>query len=364
MQSKISTFFKPSSSSSSVSPKPADPSPILHEDDELSIWEKKQHQQLSTYKRRAPNPQWRGSDCGRDSQLAKTPVSDVDSPRPESMALGKTVTKNKKRSYAQYHLDLGQSDFLLHTCAVCGVMYVTGDQEDEKAHKGFHNDYTRGIQFKGWCNERVVYEPKVGGGRILLVLDSDPPAQRNKVEKVVTMMETELGSGWILPKLFKVYLFVLSARIVGCLVAEPITKAHKVLSSAVDGSSNSASATTNKTKLFSLQFGEIKFQREVIRKAPSAPEPLNEYFTGAIICEKEAVPAVCGIRAIWVTPANRRKHIATHLLDALRKNFCMGLVLEHSQLAFSQLTSAGNALVSNYIGGGNFLLYNTNNVAS
>ncbi|PRQ44132.1 putative N-acetyltransferase ESCO, zinc-finger, N-acetyltransferase ESCO, acetyl-transferase [Rosa chinensis] len=364
MQSKISAFFKPSSSSS-VSPKPADPPPIFDDDgQELSIWEKKQHQQFSTYKRRAPNPPRGGSECSWDNQLAKTPISDVDSPKPESTVLGKTVTKNKKRSYAQYHLDLGQSDFLLHTCSACGVMYVTGDEEDEKAHKGFHNDYTRGIQFKGWCNERVVHSLKVGGGRILLVLDGDPPAQRNKVEKVVTMMETELGSGWILPKLFKVYLFVLSTRIVGCLVAEPITKAHKVLSCAVDGSSGSASTATNKTKLTTLQFGEIKFHREVIRKAPSAPEPLNECFTGAIVCEKEAVPAVCGIRAIWVTPANRRKHIATHLLDALRKSFCMGFVLEHSQLAFSPLTSAGNALVSNYIGSGHFLVYNTNNVVS
>ncbi|XP_050382664.1 protein CHROMOSOME TRANSMISSION FIDELITY 7 [Argentina anserina] len=357
MQSRISTFFKPSSSS--IPPKPADPPPISDtDDDELSIWEEKQHQQLSTYKRRTPNPQsW-------DKQLANTPISVVGSPKPESNVPGMTVVKNKKRSYAQYHLDLGQSDFLLKTCAECGVMYVTGDEGDEKAHKGFHNDYTRGIQFKGWSNERIVQEPTVGGGRILMVLDGDPPAQRNKVEKVVTMMEIELGSGWILPKLFKVYLFILSARIVGCLVTEPITKAHKVLSCAVDGRSSSTSVTTNRTKLTSLQFGEIKFHREFIRKAPSAPEPLNEYFTGAIICENEVVPAVCGIRAIWVTPANRRKRIATQLLDALRKSFCTGLVLEHSQLAFSQLASAGNALVSNYIGGEQFLVYNANNVAS
>ncbi|KAK4740230.1 hypothetical protein R3W88_003927 [Solanum pinnatisectum] len=30
----------------------------------------------------------------------------------------------------------------------------------------------------------------------------------------------------------------------------------------------------------------------------------------------EAVSALCGIRAIWVTPSNRRKHIASYLLDA------------------------------------------------
>jgi N-acetyltransferase len=37
-----------------------------------------------------------------------------------------------------------------------------------------------------------------------------------------------------------------------------------------------------------------------------------------IICENEPVAAVCGIRAIWVTPSNRRKHIASQLLDAVR----------------------------------------------
>ncbi|KAK9921455.1 hypothetical protein M0R45_029964 [Rubus argutus] len=317
MQSKISAFFKPSS----VSPKPSDPPPIFNDDDEeLSVWEKKQHQSFSTYKRRAPNPQRGGSDYSSDNQLAKKPISDDNSPKPESTLLGKTVTKNKKRSYAQLHLDLGQSDFLLHTCSVCGVMYVTGDEEDEKAHKGFHNDYTRGIQFKGWSNERVVHAPKVGGGRILLVLDCDPPAQRNKVENVVRMMETEFAMGGFCPSCLRCI----------CLFCLP----------------------------------GLLAVWEVIRKAPAAREASNEHLNGATLYEKEAVPAVCGIRAIWVTPANRRKHIATQLLDALRKSFCMGFVLERSQLAFSQLTSAGKALVSNYIGSGHFLVYNTNNMNS
>lgn len=55
---------------------------------------------------------------------------------------------NKKRSYAQYHLELGQSDFVLHSCAVCGMMYARGDQEDEKTHKAFHKNYYEGIAFK------------------------------------------------------------------------------------------------------------------------------------------------------------------------------------------------------------------------
>lgn len=58
------------------------------------------------------------------------------------------MIKNKKRSYAQFHLELGQSDFLLHACSTCGIKYAPGDEEDEKAHKTFHKNYTHGIQFK------------------------------------------------------------------------------------------------------------------------------------------------------------------------------------------------------------------------
>ena len=75
----------------------------------------------------------------------------LDDCSPKAMlpaVLGKTVVKNKKRSYAQFHLEFGQSDFVLHTCSTCGIKYVAGDEKDEKIHKGFHKDYTHGIQFK------------------------------------------------------------------------------------------------------------------------------------------------------------------------------------------------------------------------
>lgn len=61
---------------------------------------------------------------------------------------GSTGVLNKKRNYAQLHLDLGQSDFLLHSCPVCSFQYACGNQGDKKVHKEFHKDYTRGIQFK------------------------------------------------------------------------------------------------------------------------------------------------------------------------------------------------------------------------
>lgn len=56
--------------------------------------------------------------------------------------------QNKKRKYAQFYLELGQSDFLLHTCTVCGFKYARGDEGDEKFHKTLHKNYTHGIPFK------------------------------------------------------------------------------------------------------------------------------------------------------------------------------------------------------------------------
>jgi len=37
-----------------------------------------------------------------------------------------------------------------------------------------------------------------------------------------------------------------------------------------------------------------------------------------IICETEAVPALCGFRAIWVVPSRRRKRIASKVMDVAR----------------------------------------------
>jgi N-acetyltransferase len=62
--------------------------------------------------------------------------------------LSPTKVMNKKRSYAQYHLVLGQSDFLLHRCAVCHMLYARGDIEDEKSHKLYHKEFCEGIAFK------------------------------------------------------------------------------------------------------------------------------------------------------------------------------------------------------------------------
>ncbi|XP_058003760.1 protein CHROMOSOME TRANSMISSION FIDELITY 7-like [Hevea brasiliensis] len=294
---------------------------------------------------------------GPGSDVLTTPISKDLCLKPESRSSGKVL--NKKRSYAQFHLDLGQSDFNFRTCSACGVKYAPGEEEDEKNHKTFHRNYTHG-------NERVVHMPCSELGRIVLVLGSYSPAQRNKVQEVVKMMEIELGGGWIFHKLCKargfltiikfflmwalVYLFISSQRVAGCLVAEPIKEAFKVLPCSVDKRSD-ATKKNSKSDSTTLRFGEIKLQRETTKKAPTVNslEVLDRKSNGAIVCEEKAVSAICGIRAIWVTPSNRRKRIAAQLLDAI---------------AFSPPTSAGKALTFSYTGTASFMVYNPNAVDS
>ncbi|XP_027066732.1 protein CHROMOSOME TRANSMISSION FIDELITY 7 [Coffea arabica] len=352
MQSKISSFFKPSPATAKI--KVASPISAIIFANEAEICEDPEI--TVTYKRRARNP---GSESDADSAGATNRLGEVDMvAKLEVPKSGKVL--HKKRKYAQFYLELGQSDFLLHACTICGFKYAKGDEGDEKVHKTFHKNYTHGIQFKGWRNERVIYVPSLDTGRVIIVLSDDPPAQRSKVQDVVKMMEMDLGDGWIFHQHCKVYLFVSSGRVTGCLVAEPIEKAYRIVSSSTGKKSQDQNGKGGRENSVVLQFGEVSFQREIVRKNNSAKgKEMCDSVTGEILCEKEAVPASCGVRAIWVTPSNRRKHIASYLLDAVRGSFCSGRNLNRTDLAFSQPTSAGRALISNYIGGNAFLLYTT-----
>ncbi|GMI86495.1 CHROMOSOME TRANSMISSION FIDELITY 7 [Hibiscus trionum] len=324
MQSKINSFYKPpSSTSNECSNSP--PHFCNNENDELATWEKSHHIFVNTYTRRASN--FEGIDRKKESsdEKSENPISENRFSREESGSGGRNL--NKKRSYAQFHLELGVQ--LADSSTLVGM-------EPMKSPIPFFI----GISLLGF-NSR---DGEMRGLFICPMVNV-----RNKVQEVVKMMETELGEGWIFHKLCKVYLFVSSQRIAGCVVAEAIKEAFEVLWCSVG---ERHGATAKKARPNS--------QREVMKRAPS--EVSYKSRNGAILCKREGVGGVCGIRAIWVTPSNRRKGVATQLLEAVRKSFRMGYVIERSEVAFSQPSSDGQALASNYIGTTSFLVYKTGNL--
>lgn len=311
----------------------------------------------------------------------------------------------RKRVFGQYFLELGQSDFYLSKCTVCGLRYSRGDEEDEKTHKSFHRSHLQGIYFKGWQNERVISFFD-GDDRIILVLNVDPSQHQHKVKEVVTIMEKEMGltNAWLMHKFCKVYLFISSKRIVGCLVSEPIKYGFRVIPTCVsvpkgqdcnivnscpkeilDGveeegiltntTMNSKNSFTTDHKYLDneshskrgkhestfMHFGNVKLTRQVAQTMhvtkdikSSCKDP-----AGAIIYSEVPVPAVCGVRGLWVSRSERRKGIATKLLDAMRQTFSLGYILEPCQCAFSQPTSDGKAFAASYCQRDSFLIYNS-----
>lgn len=280
----------------------------------------------------------------------------------------RTVAPPSSKRSRQYFLDLGQADFTHTTCRTCGCVYARGLESDEKIHNVFHRSHLKGISFKGWINERVAHHVSSAGDRVIYVLPSDPPCHFNKVTEVVKVMEKEMGlsPGWLWDKeLCKVYLFIsASKKIVGCLVAERIESAYSIVprdqedkvECKSDSSPNRLNPSKEKPKTSAQLFwGGWKFKREVNRK--KSRNDNDQDLGRAVLCSKTELPAVCGVRGIWVSLSERRKGVASHLLDAMRKTFCMGVTLEARQCAFSQPSPAGEAFAARYCGTRSFLVY-------
>lgn len=134
------------------------------------------------------------------------------------------------------------------------------------------------------------------------------------------------------------YLFIsASKKIVGCVVAERIESAFPIVphdqgdskavvtqgrtSSNLDSPSNRLKLSVAKPKSSTqLLWGGWKFTREVVNRKKSRNDGQQD-LGRAILCSKEGVPAVCGVRGIWVSRSERRKGVASHLLDAMRLVF-------------------------------------------
>jgi N-acetyltransferase len=141
----------------------------------------------------------------------------------------------------------------------------------------------------------------------------------------------------------QVYLFIsASKKVVGCLVAERINSAYRIVPHGQKGSksvdtqcitprvsdfgrgSGELSALSGvelrqeKTKpCKQLLWGGWKFTREVVNRKKTQNENPQE-LARSIMCSKTGVPAVCGVRGIWVSRSERRKGVASHLLDSMR----------------------------------------------
>lgn len=71
----------------------------------------------------------------------------------------------------------------------------------------------------------------------------------------------------------------------------------------------------------------------------------------------QRVRAVLGVRLVWVSVEARRRGVATRLLDCARSGAVRGYVVPRHELAFTQPSEDGCALIEAYTSSRRFLVY-------
>ncbi|CAM4638332.1 unnamed protein product [Lepidochelys kempii] len=237
-------------------------------------------------------------------------------------------TKDLSKDFKdQMIIDAGQKHFGAIICKSCGMIYTAASPEDEAQHIQHHQRFLEGIKYVGWKKERVVAE--FWDGKMVLILPDDPKYAIKKAEDVRELVDNELGFKQIVlscPSKIKTYFFVSNERkIVGCLIAEQIKQAFRVLSE------------------------------------PNVPQSPNQdvlQHHRAWRCSIKPEVAICGISRIWVFSLMRRRGIARRMVDVVRNTFMYGCYLSTDEIAFSDPTPDGKLFATKYCQTPNFLVYN------
>ncbi|XP_067840835.1 N-acetyltransferase ESCO2 [Heptranchias perlo] len=228
----------------------------------------------------------------------------------------------------QLIIDAGQKHFGAVICKSCGMIYTAASPEDEAQHIQYHQRFLEGLRYVGWKKERVVAEYL--DGKIILILPDDPKYALKKVEEVRELVDNELGfqqATLSCPGRSKTYMFVSNEKkIVGCLIAEHIKQAFRVISEPTD-------------------------------QKNSENHELFEYHR-AWRCSTKPEEAICGVSRIWVFSLMRRKEIASRMVDTVRNTFMYGTYLNKNEIAFSDPTPSGKLFATKYCKTPNFLVYN------
>lgn len=261
----------------------------------------------------------------RSHQEFGTPMKKKDKKAPASPLPQKQ--RQKQQQQQQLFLDMGQEGLGSVTCPVCGMVFTKGT-EDEKVHRAFHKQHERPAPPQK-CKVLLKYGESVAsfesdGGKVVVVRQADVvkgcKSLRDAVGAVVTRVNAELcfhtsGDDLIGSDSSAAFVYMDEEnRAVGCVVAERVSVAHRVI-------------------------------------------PKEGPDDSAMRCSKEDVKAVAGVSRVWVHPESRRHGVATRLIDTVRDNFLYGYKIPLTELAFSQPTDDGYKLFSTYTGTEKFLVY-------
>ena len=222
------------------------------------------------------------------------------------------------------------------------MYYCPGDPVDEELHRDIHRKYLSIWDLPKRKSEECIHTFESGDRIVKIESSTNSRVLREKFLKIRQAIDTKLGCPPTSTEDSNLtsYLYVSQNVIVGVVIVKMIEKAFS------------------------------------INKAEPAVSP-GEY--KAITCSTDPVPAVLGVSRIWVREDQRRKGLATILLDVarflicffskkkkksristphlFRQNFIFGSTVSKKQCAFSQPTKCGNLLAGSYFDTPQFLVF-------
>ncbi|PVU99003.1 hypothetical protein BB559_001069 [Furculomyces boomerangus] len=241
--------------------------------------------------------------------------------------------KSKENNTKQTQLKFSIKSQILHTCIECKMKFQKGNLEDEAIHKKFHKNwissnkniirwptYSSTINTKDEPAKNIIEIkdiPLQSYDKLILVKSGCKENLLKKALCVLNLVNTELNA--VKHTLSDLKVSERATRhVVGCVLTEKIdTDANIYIKS-----------------------------KEHMEKADFDSETKNNSFNNMSITESSIInkKPICGISRIWVAKTERRQGIGRLLINAVRKHFIYGTVLEPENIAFSQTTSKGNIL--------------------
>ncbi|DAA76777.1 TPA_exp: putative Sister chromatid cohesion acetyltransferase Eco1 [Trichophyton benhamiae CBS 112371] len=258
-----------------------------------------------------------------------------------------TTTTAPRPALKQTTLDLGvASNTVRIECDTCGMHYIPSSELDRSIHRRYHDHnsaYGGGVEFgKSFVRanaSRWVYEAsRFEEGYVVIVDRKSSAGTKNHAKRVLEIANLDLGAVDIDDSVlwskveakqggeevdrFKFFLHMKGSRCVGLALAERIWEAHGI--------------TSKPSKL--------------IPKRPSS-------LSCSLSLTKETYPVLVGISRIWTCRMSRRKGIALDLLDCVVSNYFYGMEMARTQVAFSQPTECGCALMRTFYGDKDWRIY-------
>lgn len=208
------------------------------------------------------------------------------------------------RANEQYCLDFGQKNIEPKKCATCGMLYIVGEETDEKQHRKYHEELSQGVKWSIKLERARKYFDDCS--RIIQILPDEPKPIHDIINKVLRLSDGEMSAGNDISKIFtdKVKFFLYIDRnnlVIGYICVEPIEKAFHLV----------------------------------------------DYEASRL--EPDAVQAECGILYLWVHPQSRRHKIATKLLDCARANLKDETIIVRSRVAISEPTEKAISFLKAYL---------------